>query len=181
MTISATIPVALLDQANAHLESLGFGPNNFSVPMKASGEAATHAGLSCWGDVAFEQALSDMAASGDYAGLSLGTDFYAQAEAQALDWSDPTEWTQNPVMKGDQRTYSGKLWESLMDYNVWAPPIGWREIVADGWPEWQQPTGAHDAYKIGDKVTFQGSRYTSLINANVWSPTAYPAGWAKQV
>lgn len=45
------------------------------------------------------------------------------------------------------------------------------------WPEWVQPTGAHDAYNTGDKVTFEGKHYVSLIDANVWSRAAYPTGW----
>lgn len=49
------------------------------------------------------------------------------------------------------------------------------------WPEWVQPTGAHDAYSTGDKVTFNGKHYTSLIDGNVWSPDTYPAGWEEAV
>ena len=45
------------------------------------------------------------------------------------------------------------------------------------WPEWVQPTGAHDAYNTGDKVTFNGRHYTSKIDGNTWSPEAYPDGW----
>ena len=45
------------------------------------------------------------------------------------------------------------------------------------WPQWVQPTGAHDAYNTGDKVTYNGKHYQSTINGNVWSPDAYPAGW----
>lgn len=44
-------------------------------------------------------------------------------------------------------------------------------------PNWVQPIGSTDAYKIGDKVIFEGKTYESLISANVWSPTGYPAGW----
>lgn len=51
------------------------------------------------------------------------------------------------------------------------------EPAADEWPEFVQPTGAHDAYAEGAKVTFESKHYTSLIDANVYSPTAYPAGW----
>lgn len=47
----------------------------------------------------------------------------------------------------------------------------------EGWPQWVQPTGAHDAYNTGDKVTYNGKHYQSTINGNVWSPDAYPAGW----
>ena len=55
------------------------------------------------------------------------------------------------------------------------------KLKAEGeWPEWVQPTGAHDAYNKGDKVTFEGDHYISLIDGNVWSPAVYPAGWEKQ-
>ncbi|WP_298076088.1 carbohydrate-binding protein [uncultured Corynebacterium sp.] len=46
-------------------------------------------------------------------------------------------------------------------------------------PEFKQPTGAHDAYKIGDRVTYQGVVYESTIDSNVWSPSDYPQGWKK--
>ena len=51
---------------------------------------------------------------------------------------------------------------------------------AEEWPEWIQPTGAHNAYKKGDKVTYKGKMYISKIEANVWAPDAYPAGWEVQ-
>ena len=47
----------------------------------------------------------------------------------------------------------------------------------DGYLEWKQPLGAHDAYKIGDIVEYNGKLYKSLINGNVWSPDVYAAGW----
>lgn len=47
----------------------------------------------------------------------------------------------------------------------------------DEWPEFAQPTGAHDAYQTGDKVTYNGKHYISTMDGNVWSPDAYPAGW----
>lgn len=47
----------------------------------------------------------------------------------------------------------------------------------DEWPEFVQPTGAHDAYNTGDKVTYNGKHYISTMDGNVWAPDAYPAGW----
>ena len=47
----------------------------------------------------------------------------------------------------------------------------------DGYLEWKQPLGAHDAYGIGDIVWYNGKLYKSLINGNVWSPDVYAAGW----
>lgn len=89
---------------------------------------------------------------------------------------------------GDKVTYNGKKYESLIDNNAWSPeayPYGWKLVEestgdntsSDGYPEFVQPTGAHDAYSTGDKVIYNGSVYKSLINANTWSPDAYPAGW----
>ena len=65
----------------------------------------------------------------------------------------------------------------------WTPdktPALFVVVSLDEWPEFVQPTGAHDAYKKGDKVTFEGKHYISLIDGNVYSPTAYPAGWQEQ-
>ena len=53
-------------------------------------------------------------------------------------------------------------------------PIG---LTEEGYPVWNQPTGAHDAYNTGDIVDYNGTLYKSLIDGNVWSPEAYPAGW----
>ena len=51
------------------------------------------------------------------------------------------------------------------------------EPEPEEWPEWVQPTGAHDAFGMGDKVTYNGKHYVSKIAGNVWSPDAYPQGW----
>jgi hypothetical protein len=44
-------------------------------------------------------------------------------------------------------------------------------------PEWQQPTGAHDAYPIGMWVEHQGANYCSLLAANVWEPSPQSNFW----
>lgn len=51
------------------------------------------------------------------------------------------------------------------------------EGSADEWPEYKQPTGAHDAYHVGDKITYNGKHYTCLMDGCVWTPDAYPQGW----
>ena len=51
---------------------------------------------------------------------------------------------------------------------------------ADEWPEFVQPTGAHDAYKVGDKITYNGQHYICKMDGCVWTPDAYPAGWEVQ-
>ena len=51
---------------------------------------------------------------------------------------------------------------------------------ADEWPEFVQPTGAHDAYYTGDKITYNGKHYVCIMPENVactYPPDVYPAGW----
>lgn len=54
----------------------------------------------------------------------------------------------------------------------------------DEYPEYVQPTGAHDAYHKGDKVTWNGKKYICIAPdgaACVWNPDAYPAYWQQVV
>lgn len=55
--------------------------------------------------------------------------------------------------------------------------LGEPEEPADEWPEYVQPTGAHDAYYVGDKITYNGKHYTCIYDGCVWTPDAYPQGW----
>ena len=87
----------------------------------------------------------------------------------------------------DRRRYGANLYKCVQAHTSqadWTPdavPALWVKVSVEEWPEWVQPTGAHDAYNTGDKVTYNGKRYISLIDANVYSPDAYPAGWEEQV
>lgn len=47
------------------------------------------------------------------------------------------------------------------------------------YPEWRQPTGAHDAYAIGDKVTHNEKKWVSTADANTWEPGQF--GWEEVV
>ena len=40
------------------------------------------------------------------------------------------------------------------------------------WPDWIQPTGAHNAYAVGDKVTHSGKTWISMVDNNAWEPGA---------
>ena len=53
------------------------------------------------------------------------------------------------------------------------------KISLEEWPEWIQPTGAHDAYAKDAKVTHNGKKWTSDVDANVWEPGVY--GWTEYV
>ena len=49
--------------------------------------------------------------------------------------------------------------------------------VTEEYPEYKQPTGAHDAYKVGDKITFEEKKYKCILDNCVWSPAEYPSAW----
>ena len=97
------------------------------------------------------------------------------------------QWVvEHAYVVGDRLQYNGVLYRVVQAHTSqadWAPditPALFVVVSLDEWPEFVQPTGAHDAYNKGDKVTFEGKHYISLIDANVYSPTAYPAGWQEQ-
>ena len=81
----------------------------------------------------------------------------------------------------DRAQYNGTLYKCIQAHtsqNDWMPsatPALWKTVSLDEYPEWVQPTGAHDAYNIGDKVTYNGQHYVCTSNANVYAPDVY--GW----
>ena len=97
------------------------------------------------------------------------------------------QWVTGHAYAVDERLqYKNVLYRVVQAHTSqadWTPdvtPALFVVVSLDEWPEFVQPTGAHDAYKKGDKITFNGKHYISLIDANVYSPTAYPAGWQEQ-
>ena len=132
---SAYVPVTSLAEVRTLLDEQGFGPENFSVPLRAGTEGATHAGLHAWGPPEFRQALADLAHLGVEVHDNEQTtgegeeqvtvrrnpteSFGAMVSKAALDHSDPTTWLDVPVMRGD--TKDGK--ESQQDYNVYPPTV----------------------------------------------------------
>ena len=97
------------------------------------------------------------------------------------------EWSGESVSytKNDRFMYHNKFYKVLQNHTSqsdWTPDTAsslYVEIAnqTEEWPEFKQPTGAHDAYAKGSKVTFEDKKYVSLIDANVYSPSAYPNGW----
>lgn len=94
------------------------------------------------------------------------------------EWTVGTNYKQNYKVK-----YNNKLYRCLLDHTSqsdWTPDVAvslWVEISNpdEKYPEWKQPTGAHDAYKNGDKVSYEENKYISIVDDNVWKPTEY--GW----
>ena len=85
------------------------------------------------------------------------------------------------VSAGDRRRFDGVLYRCVQAHTTqadWTPditPALWVAVSIEEYPEWVQPTGAHDAYNIGDKVTYNGNHYVCDIDGNVYAPDAY--GW----
>jgi len=95
------------------------------------------------------------------------------------------EWDENWTGKaGTIVTDNGNLYRSIHDVLTPAQntkpsetPSMWTQIgnPQEEYPEWYQPTGAHDAYSMGDKVSHSDKHWKSIVNNNVWEPGVY--GW----
>ena len=84
----------------------------------------------------------------------------------------------------DRVKYNGLLYRCVQAHTSqadWTPdvvPALWVRTSTEEWPEWIQPTGAHDAYNKGDKVSHNEKHWVSDIDANVYEPGVY--GWTEQ-
>ena len=89
------------------------------------------------------------------------------------------------VAKDARYQYNGKLYRVVQAHTTqadWTPdvtPALWVKVSLDKWPDWVQPTGAHDAYAKNAKVTHNSKKWTSDVDANVWEPGVY--GWTEFV
>lgn len=101
--------------------------------------------------------------------------------AQAnIDWY--RQWISGESLTvGDRRAYGGILYEVIQAHTTqdgWEPPnvpALFKRVWTEEYPEWVQPTGAHDAYAKGAKVSHNGKKWVSTADANVWEPGVY--GW----
>ena len=73
------------------------------------------------------------------------------------------------------------LWRALEDITTRVTALesdgGVEPPTVEEYPEYVQPTGAHDTYNTGDKVTFQGKKYICKMDNCVWNPLVYPDAW----
>ena len=99
------------------------------------------------------------------------------------------EWSAESVeyVLDDIRQYNGLLYRCVQAHTsqaTWTPedaPSLWTRIAdpAQEWPEWIQPTGAHNAYAQGAKVSHNGKHWISDVDANTWEPGVY--GWTEHI
>ena len=112
-------------------------------------------------------------------------------DEQALEVRDlyPAFEIGHAYKKDERFTYNGHLFKVNQDHTSqkqWVPrETGTESLYTslemgdNGYLNWQQPTGSHDAYNTGDIVNYKGELYKSLIDGNAWAPDVYPAGWEK--
>lgn len=86
---------------------------------------------------------------------------------------------------GERVTYEGNYYRCIQNHTSqadWTPDTAvslWVSISdpAEEFPEWIQPSGAHDAYNKGDKVSHNDKHWISDVDNNVWEPSVY--GWTE--
>ena len=82
------------------------------------------------------------------------------------------------ILQDDDKLY--RVVQAHRSQTDWRPslvPALFTEISLDEYPEWRQPTGAHDAYMKGDKCSHNGKHWISDVDNNVWEPSVY--GWSE--
>jgi hypothetical protein len=91
-------------------------------------------------------------------------------------WKTATAYAVN-----DRIQYGVKLYKCVQAHTSqddWTPdvtPALWIVVSVEEWPEWVQPTGAHDAYNTGDRVSHINKHWECTIDNNVYEPGVY--GW----
>ena len=86
---------------------------------------------------------------------------------------------------GERVSYEDKYYRCIQSHTSqadWTPDTAvslWVSISdpSEEYPEWVQPTGAHDAYNKGDKVSHNDKHWISDVDSNVWEPSVY--GWSE--
>lgn len=95
------------------------------------------------------------------------------------DWEDGKAYAVGDRVKFNELLY--RCVQAHTSQSDWTPditPALWVRTSTEEWPEWIQPTGAHDAYNQGDKVSHNEKHWISDIDANVYEPGVY--GWTEQ-
>lgn len=92
------------------------------------------------------------------------------------------DWKADTVYAvGDRRVYDEGLYRCEQAHTSqanWTPdavPALWTMVSVEEFPEWRQPTGAQDAYRIGDKVSHNDKHWICTLDYNTYEPGVY--GW----
>jgi len=189
MSLAACIPVADMAAANSTLETQGYGPSNFSVPVFATSAGPTYATLHAWGPQAFIDAVKAIpgviwSETGerprDKVEAALST-FSGKWKPQLLEG-----WVEAGNLYEDA---DGGLWWAIQGYNSadWPDPsvipsLIRRARIPGVIAPWQQPLDQFDAYKLvnqftgePDHVTHNGQTW-KVVQADGAGNNTYPPG-----
>lgn len=110
-------------------------------------------------------------------------------DSEAFDVAElfPMWKTDTAYETGDRVQWESKLYKCIQNHTSqadWTPDKAvslWVAVPdpAIEYPEWVQPTGAHDAYMTGDKVSHNEKHWISDYDANIWEPGVY--GWTEVI
>lgn len=96
-------------------------------------------------------------------------------------WMYPA-WATNTDYNVDDRIRHGEtLYRCVQGHtsqDTWTPDVTaalWVVVSLDEYPEWKQPTGVQDAYRIGDKCSYNGQHYVCTYDYNTYAPDVW--GW----
>lgn len=122
----------------------------------------------------------------DYESVVASTQQLSEKIESAIEGIFPT-WNSSgyEYFAGERVSYNDKYYRCIQSHTSqadWTPNSAvslWVSISdpAIEYPDWVQPTGAHDAYNKGDKVSHLDKHWTSDIDANVYEPGVY--GWSE--
>ena len=111
-----------------------------------------------------------------------------QAESVSVlfpEWAVGVQYRAEDKEKGipaDRVQYGGLLYRCVQAHTSqadWAPdvvPALWVRTSTEEWPEWIQPTGAHDAYPLNAKVSHNGKHWINTgKEGNEYEPGVW--GW----
>lgn len=85
---------------------------------------------------------------------------------------------------GDILQYADKLYRVIQAHTSqkdWSPDVAvslFVEISVKEYPEWKQPQGAHDGYKVGAKCSHKGKHWLNTYDNNIYEPGVY--GWTEE-
>ena len=81
--------------------------------------------------------------------------------------------------------YSENIYKCIQPHTTqedWTPdkvPALFVKISLEEYPQWRQPTGAHDAYNKGAKVSDEGKHWISNKDVNIYKPGLVPGDWSE--
>ena len=101
-------------------------------------------------------------------------------KAAFMSWRAGLQVTAGRILRYGNDIY--RIIQSHTTQDDWTPdktPALFTKISLEEFPQWVQPTGAHDAYNKGDKVSDDGKHWISEIDGNVWKPGTVPGTWTE--